>query len=62
MYEPCRLWLLASVLALVLGGCGAMTIEPSAPEEPPAERTPSGPRLVRRDGGAKAPDAAAEPE
>jgi hypothetical protein len=61
MYEPCRLWLLASVLALVLGGCGAMTIEPSAPEELPAAR-PSAPRLVRRDGGVQASDAAIEPE
>jgi hypothetical protein len=62
MYEKCRLWLFASALALLwLGGCGAMTIEPSAPDEPPA--TPlSAPRLVRHDGGANAPDAAAELE
>ena len=57
MYELCRLWLLASMLALLwLGGCGAMTFEPSTPEEPPAAH-PSTPRLVRRDGGADAPDA-----
>jgi hypothetical protein len=62
MYEKCRLWVLASVLALMwLGGCGAVTIEPSAPEEPPAA-LPSAPRLVRGDAGATAPDAAAEPE
>ena len=62
MYEQCRLWLFASVLAMVwLGGCGAMTIEPSAPDEPPAAR-PSAPRLVRHDGGTKAPDAAPAPE
>jgi len=62
MYEQCRLWLLASVLALLcLGGCGAMTFEPSAPEEPPAAH-PFAPRLMRRDGGANAPDAPPELE
>jgi len=62
MYEQCRLWLLVFVVALMwLGGCGAVTIEPAAPEEPPAA-TQSAPRLVRRDAGTKAPDAATEPE
>ena len=45
---------------LFLPACGAVTLEPVAPEEePPAEAVPGLPRLVRRDGGAE-PDALAE--
>jgi hypothetical protein len=63
MYQQCRFRLFASMLALTwLGGCGAMTIEPSAPEEPPTAARPSAPRLVRRDAGREAPDAATASE
>jgi hypothetical protein len=44
-------WLAAPFFALIcLQACGALSIEPTAPEEPVVSPEPA-PRLMRRDGG-----------
>jgi hypothetical protein len=50
---------------LVLGcleSCGAVTLEPTAPEEPPPPPRERAPRLMRRDAGPDANVAAPAPE
>jgi hypothetical protein len=37
--------------AIWLESCGAVTIEPATPDEPPTAAPPPSPRLMRRDAG-----------